>query len=44
MGGGFRVEGVEERGWLKRLVGSGEEEAAEETLFPGFSGPAFGAM
>ena len=40
VGDGFRVEGVEERGWLKRLVGRGEEEADEETLFPGFPGPA----
>ena len=40
VGGGFRVEGVEERGWLKGLVGREEEEADEETLFPGFPGPA----
>ena len=40
VGGGLRVEGVEERGWLKRLVGREEEEADEETLFPGFPGPS----
>ena len=39
-GGSFRVEGVEERVWFKRVVGRGEEKAAEETLFPDFPGPA----
>lgn len=39
-GGAFQVEGVEERVWLKRLVGRGEENTAEESLFTDFPGPA----
>lgn len=31
---------MEERGWLKRMVGRGEEESAEEALFSGFPGLA----
>lgn len=31
---------MEERGWLKRMVGRGEEKSAEEALFSGFPGLA----